>query len=176
MTLGRRERVGLLVLVPVLCLGLLYKLFVSPSLEDLRGLRRMIDDKNNELVEVEKGIAEHKKLEAEIQELKKGVEARGRTFNLFDFVNSKGPQAKLKGRCKVELRPQRGTAGLDYKPSAVTVTLERVSLKEVTDFLYLIHAAGKLLTVDPITITVPTRSGGQTGLDVRMTISTLVRA
>jgi Tfp pilus assembly protein PilO len=176
MTLGRRERVGLLVLVPVLCLGLLYKLFLSPSLEDLRGLRRMIDDKSNELVEVEKGIAEHKKLEAEIQELKKSVEARGRAFNLFDFVNSKGSQAKIKDRCKVELRPQRGTSGLDYKPSAVSVTLEGVSLKEMTDFLHLIHAAGKLLTVDSITITVPTRSGGQAGLNVRMTISTLVRA
>lgn len=176
MTLGRRERVGLLVLVPVLCLGLLYKLFLSPSLEELRRLRNVIDRKSNELVEVERGIAEHKKLETDIQELKKSIEARGRTFNLFDFVNSKGSQAKLKGRCDVVLKPQRGTSGLDYKPSAVTVTLEGVSLKEVTEFLYLIHAAGKLLTVDPITISVPTRSGGQVGLNVTMTISTLVRA
>ncbi len=176
MTLGRRERVGLLVLVPVLCLGLLYKLFLSPSLGDLQRLSKVIDRKSNELVEVEKGIAEHKKLEAEIQELKKSIEARGRTFNLFDFVNSKGSQAKIKDRCKVELKPQRGTSGLDYKPSAVSVMLEGVSLKEVTEFLYLIHAAGKLLTVDPVAITVPTRSGGQTGLNVTMTISTLVRA
>jgi hypothetical protein len=175
MTLGRRERVGLLVIVPILCLGLLYKLFLSPSLEDLRRLKRVIDRKRTELVAVEKGIAEHKKLEADIQELKKSIEGRGRAFNLFDFVNSRGSQAKIKDRCKVELRPQRAVSGLDYKPSAVRVTLEGVSLKEVTDFLYLIHAAGKLLTVDPIEIAVP-RSGGQTGLTVTMTISTLVRA
>jgi hypothetical protein len=49
-----------------------------------------------------------------------------------------------------------------------------VSLKELTDFLYRIRAAAKLLMVDPIEISAP--SSGKGGLKVEMTISTLVSA
>jgi hypothetical protein len=148
---------------------------LSPSLENLRRLNKVITRKKNELGTVEERIAEHQKREAGIRDLKKALEARGRSFTLYRFVNSKASEAKLRDRCNVQLKQQPGKPGLDYKPLAVSVELKGVSMKELTDFLYRIHTADKLLTVDPITITVP-RSAGAGGLNVTMTVSTLVRA
>lgn len=174
MTVGKRERTVLFVIIPICVLALLYQLSLSPSLEKLRSLNNVIRRKNDDLRTVEMQIAEHAKREAGVRELKKKLEARGRSFNLFGYVNSTASKVKLRDRCKVELKAQLGRSGLDYKPSAVSVTLEGVSLKELTDFLYSIHADNKLLTVDPIEISVPSSRGGA-GLNVTMTVSTLVR-
>ena len=174
MTLGRRERITLFVGIPLLFLGLLYKLFLAPSLDELHRLNNVVARKQDELRKVERLVEEQAKLETDIREMKKGMEARGGTFNLFGFINSTASELKMKDRCGVDLKPQRAKPELDYKPSVVGVTLQGVSLKELTDFLYRIHAADKLLTVDPIEVSVP--GSGQGGLIVTMTVSTLVSA
>jgi hypothetical protein len=174
MTVGRRERTILLVFIPICALVLLYQLSLSPSLDKLRSLNSVIRRKKDDLRTVEMQIADHAKREAGVRELKEALEARGRSFNLFGYVNSTASKVKLRNRCKVELKAQLGRSGLDFKPSAVSVTLEGVSLKELTDFLYRIHADNKLLTVDPIEMSVP--GSGGSGLNVTMTVSTLVRA
>lgn len=174
MTLGRRERITVFVGIPILLLTLLYKLSFAPSLEKLDRLKRDVGSRQEDLHEVERLLAEQAKLETGIRELMKKVEARGRAFDLFGFITSTASELKIRDRCDVDLKPQRGKSELDYKPSVVGVTLQGVNLKELTDFLYHIHAADKLLTVDPIGISVPGPS--QDGLNVTMTVSTLVRS
>ncbi len=174
MTLGRRERTTLFVGIPILVLAAAYKFLFGPPLDELRRLNNMLASMQSELREVERLVREQAKLDGEIQELENNLEARGGRFDLFGFVGSTVTQLNMAKRSKVKLVPQRAKSELDYEPSVVTITLEGVSTKELTDFLYRIHAAAKLLTVDPIEISVP--SSGKGGLNVEMTISTLVSA
>jgi len=174
MTLGRRERTTLFVGIPILFLAIAYKFVFGPPLDELRRLNNMLASMESELREVHLHVREQAKLEGEIQELKNNLEARGGRFDLFGFIGLTVTQLNMAKRSKVQLVPQRAKSELDYEPSVVTVKLEGVSLKELTDFLYRIHAADKLLTVDPIEISVPGSRKG--GLNVEMTISTLVSA
>lgn len=174
MTLGRRERTSLFVGIPILLLAIMYKLVFGPPLDELNRLKSVLADQKIDLREAENIAIEQAKLEAEILELKKNIEARGGAFDLFGFIGSTVTELKMAKRTKVTLVPQRVKPEFDYEPSVVTVRLEGISLKELTDFLYRIHAAAKLLTVDPIEISVP--SSGKGGLQVEMTISTLVSA
>ena len=174
MKLGRREKIVLFVGVPILCLAVLYNFVLGPLLDELQRLNSVLARQEVDLREAQILAMEQTKLEAEIQELKNNLEARGGAFDLFGFVGSTVTKLKIDKRCKVKLVPQPRKSELDYEPSVVTVTLEGVSLKELTDFLYRIHAAAKLLTVDPIEISVPSSRKG--GLKAEMTISTLVNA
>ena len=172
--MGRRERTTMFVGGPVLVLALLYKLAFGPSLDELQRLDTVLARKESELREVETTVKEHAKHEARIRDLTSRIEVRGRSFDLFGFIGSTASKVKIKNQCEVKLVRQPAKSELDYERSVVDVTLQGVSLKELTDFLYLIYAADKLLVVDPIEITVP--SSGKGGLKVEMTISTLVRA
>lgn len=174
MNLGRRERMTLFVGVPILLLAVAYKIVFGPSLDELNRLSSAINRKEIDLRETQLIVMEQAKIEGEIRELKKNLEARGGAFDLFGFVGSTVTQLNMAKRSKVKLVPHRMKSELDYEPSVVTVTFEGVSLKELTDFLYRIRAAAKLLMVDPIEISAP--SSGKGGLNVEMTISTLVSA
>lgn len=174
MKLGRREKIMLFVGAPILCLVVLYYFVFGPPLDELRRLNSALADQEKDLRDAENIVMEQAKLEAEILELKKNLEARGGAFDLFDFIGSTVTRLKMAKRTKMKLVPQRVKSEFDYEPSVVTVTLEGVSLKELTGFLYRIHAVAKLLTVDRIEISAP--SSGKGGLQVEMTISTLVSA
>jgi len=173
MRLGRRERVFLYVGAPVPIMILLYTFAFGPHLDSLKSLQQVLPDKRAELQDVRRIAEEQKATEAEIAELKQRIEQRGRGFDLGGFVSSTASNLKLKERCQVELVPQLPKAGLVYVPSSVKVSLEGVTLKELTELLYRVDTADKVLSVDNIEISLP--GFGKKGLQVDMTISTLIQ-
>jgi len=173
MRLGRRQRLFLYVGIPVPIIVLVYSFAFGPHLDSLKSLQQVLPVKRGELQSV-RGIAEEQKAtEAEIAELKQRIEQRGKGFDLGGFVSSTASSLKLRERCQVELVPQLPKAGLVYAPSSVKVSLEGVTLKELTDLLHGIDAADKVLSVENIEISLP--GFGKQGLQVEMTISTLIQ-
>jgi len=173
MTLGKREKAVLFVGAPAAVVIVLYTFAFAPHLDMLNSVSQVLPEKRRELQEVKKIVMEQKVTETEIAELKEAIEKRGKGFDLGGFVSSTASALKLKERCQVRLVPQRPKAGVPYLPSSVDVSLEGVTLKELTDFLYRVDTADKLLNVDSITIAQP-RLGGK-GLQVEMRISTLIQ-
>ena len=179
MRLGKREKTFLLVGIPILVAVLLYRVVYAPDLEKLRDLTGRLPASRGDLQKVAEAIGAQTALQTEIADLKKKIEARGRRMDLFGFIFSIASDLKIKERCEAgageQPVTQRGKADLDYKLSSVEVKLHGVSIEELTDFLYRIYSADKLLTVDEIDISVPS-SGRAAGLEVEMTVSTLVGA
>jgi type II secretory pathway component PulM len=175
MMLGRRERITLFVGVPVVLVALMYKLAFAPSLDRLSQLNAAIADMQDQLERAKRYASQQVSLDNDIQDLKKSINSRGVTFDLFGFIIDAASDANIRDRCEANPSAPGTRLKLEYKPTLVNVTLQGVSLKELTDFLYRIHAADKLLIVDPIEISVPS-SGGGGGLSVTMTVSTLVRS
>jgi|GEM_PF-3215073 len=173
MRLGKREKALLYVGAPAAVVIVLYTFAFAPHLDMLNSVKQILPEKRRELQEVKRIAVEQKATEAEIAELKEGLEKRGKGFDLGGFVSSTASALKLKERCQVRLVPQRPRAGAAYLPSSVDVSLEGVTLKELTDFLYRVDTADKLLNVDTITIALP--GVGRKGLQVDMTISTLIQ-
>jgi hypothetical protein len=173
MKLASRERTLLSISVPVAIAVVIYTLAFAPHLDSLNSLKRILPEKRRELEQVQRIAQEQKATELEIAALKEGIEKRGKGFDLGGFVSSTASALKLKERCQVELVPQRPKAGVAYIPSSVKVSLEGVTLKELTDFLYRVETTGTLLNVDTIEISLPT--SGKKGVQVEMTISTLIQ-
>ncbi len=173
MRLGRREKIVLYGVAPVAIAIIFYTFAFAPYLDSLSSLKQAVPAKRRELQEVKRIAQEQEATEAEVAELKERIEKRGKGFDLGGFVSSTASALNLKERCQVRLVPQRTQPGLAYVPSSVRVSLEGITLKELTDFLYRVDTADKLLTVDTVTISLP--GLGKRGLQVDMTISTLIQ-
>jgi Tfp pilus assembly protein PilO len=162
--------VGLL----VFALAMVYTFAFGPRIDDLRSLTQVLPRKYDQLWQVEKVAAEQREKETQIAELKKRIDARGATFELFSFISMTASDLAMNERCQVELLSQRVEKNVPYKQTSVKVTLQGVSLKELTDFLSRVCAPSKLVTVDSIEITSP--GSGKAGLKVEMALSALVRS
>jgi type II secretory pathway component PulM len=173
MRLGQRERTALFIGAPVAVAIVLYTFAFAPPLDALNSVKQILPEKRRELQEVKRIAVEQTATETKIAELKEGIEKRGKGFDLGGFVSSTASALNLKERCQVKLVPQRPKPGAAYLPSSVDVSLEGVTLKELTDFLYRVDTADKLLNVDTITIALP--GLGSKGLQVDMRISTLIQ-
>jgi general secretion pathway protein M len=169
MKLGRREKLVIIVGGVAVALLLFYRFGLSPALERLRMLDRLVAIKERDLHQM-KGLQEtylaQKRL---MEEVNRSLAQRGQDFAIFSFLEELANNTGIKNNI-MYMKPALTTPGELFRESSVEMRLEGVALQQLTRYLYDIERAPQLLRVRRMHI--KPRPANPDQLDVTFQVST----
>jgi len=171
MTLGKREKT--VVALGASCVGLfiLVQFIVFPFFDKREALRRGIEAKRNGLKEMTRLSAEYQSYRMKSAGIQSHLSRRPKDFTLFSFLEKAAGRAGVKDHINY-MKPSgsRGTGPL--KESTVEMKLEKINLRQLTDYLYLIESPEHVVSIKRISIR---DSKGEPGyLDAVMQVLTTI--
>jgi general secretion pathway protein M len=169
MRLGRREQIMIVAAGVAVALLLFYRLGLSPALERLRALDRLVDLKERELHQMKTLQATYFTQKRLIEDLSRSLAQRGPDFAIFSFLEDLAKKAGIKDNIK-SMTPALTTPGELFRESSVEMRLEGIMLPQLTRYLYDIEQAPQLLRVRRMHI--KPRPANPDLLDVTFQVST----
>ena len=107
---------------------------VSPALERMETLNRVIPEKLSELELLRAKTAEFVALRGGIEGLRTKIASQEQTFELLPFLDSLIAECGLTQNV-VTMKPQTSQLGSNYRETVVEVKMEGLTLRQLFDFL-----------------------------------------
>jgi general secretion pathway protein M len=169
MKLGGREKLVIIVGGVAVALFLFYRFGLSPALERLRMLDRLVTIKERDLHQMktlrETYLAQRRLME----EVNRSLSQRGQDFAIFSFLEDLANKTGIKNNI-IYMKPALTTPGELFRESSVEMRLEGITLQQLTRYLYDIERAPQLLRVRRMQI--KPRPANPDLLDVTFQVST----
>ena len=156
----RREQLAIGIAGGVLAVLLIVQLVVSPIIEKRRRLHRQIEAQAQALQEVQRLKAEFEEIQRMAGQAKSGIAGRQPGFTLFSFLDRLAGQAGLKDRIAYMKPSTNVQEDSPYKLSVVETKLQRITMRQLTTYLYRIETSGNMLRVSRLSIS---KTGAQSG-------------
>lgn len=131
--------------------ALMMELAVFPFWEAKKKLDRSIDVNQKKLTAVKKLSEESNRLESKISAIRRTSSLRGPNFTLFSYLEKKATQANVRGRIKY-MNSSRGTQSGAFEESLIDMKLDKMTVKQLTDFLYYAESPADLVRIKKISI------------------------
>lgn len=127
--------------------GLLgYHFFLSPVLERLKILDRLIAQKQEESIEMSRLRGEYLAVAQKVSAMEARVTGGGEGFSLFSYVEGVADQGGVKENI-VFIRPQPEQSFGPYREIGVEVKVEALTLAQMVQFLDLIEQSPQLVRI-----------------------------
>jgi general secretion pathway protein M len=169
MKLGGRERLMVIVGGVVVALVLLYRFGLSPAIERLRMLDRLVAVKEREVHEMKTVSETYQMRKRLMEEVNRSLSQRGQDFAIFSFLEDLANKIGIKPNI-MYMKPAMTTPGELFRESSVEMRLEGIGLSQLTRYLYDIERAPQLLRVRRMHI--KPRTANPDLLDVTFQVST----
>lgn len=144
----RRLVAGAAILVGVV---LILEIAIFPFMEAKKKLAKAINSNQNKLAEMNDLSAEFAQMEAKTAAIKRSVFSHGVNFTLFAYLEKKATQANVRGRIKY-MNSLKGTQSSSFEESLVDMRLDKITIKQLTDFLYYAESPEDLVRIKKISI------------------------
>ena len=95
--------------------------------------------------------AEYSVLKERAAAVQRALASRSQDFTLFSYMEKKAGEIQLKPNIKY-INPLKTTVAGAYEESAVEMKLDTMTMKQVTDFLYVVESPKDLVKVSKISI------------------------
>ena len=132
-------------------IALILEIAVFPFWEAKTKLTKAIQVNQKKLTEISQLDAEFALQEAAMARIKSALAARGADFTLFSYLEKKATQANVRGRIK-QMNSSKGTQSVSLEESLIDMKLEKITIKQLTDFLYYAESPADLVRIKKITI------------------------
>ena len=169
MNLGGREKLVMIAGGVAVALLLFYRFGLSPALERLRMLDRLVATKERDLHEMKTLRETYLAQKRLMEEVNQSLAQRGQDFAIFSFLEELANKAGIKNNI-MYMKPALTTPGELFRESSVEMRLEGIVLPQLTRYLYDIERAPQLLRVRRMHIKPRTANPDQ--LDVTFQVST----
>jgi general secretion pathway protein M len=133
------------------CIALILEIVVFPFAETREKLTKAIKVNQKKLAEINELSTEFALLEAKTAAIKRSVSMHGADFTLFSYLEKKATQANVRGRIKY-MNSSRGTQSSSFEESLVDMKLDKITIKQLTDFLYYAESPADLVRIKKITV------------------------
>ena len=130
---------------------LIMEIAVFPFWEAKTKLTKAIQVNQKKLDELSKLDAEFTLQEAAMARTKSALSARSADFTLFAYLEKKATQANVRGRIK-QMNSSKGIQSISLEESLIDMKLEKITIKQLTDFLYFVESPADLVKIKKITI------------------------
>jgi hypothetical protein len=168
--LKTRERKLIALCAAIVLVALIHFLIVSKVLEKRDTLRRSISRAHIQLKDLKLLQTEYDQILAETKRIKQRVDGRGRSFELFSFLDQTAKNLDLMNNL-TGLKPSRRTLGDDLTEDIVDMEVKGISLENLVAYLYEIESAHGGIAIASIRIRQESQMSG--GLDVSMLVTSL---
>jgi general secretion pathway protein M len=132
-------------------IALILEIAVFPFWAAKTKLTKAIQVNQKKLTELSQLDAEFTLQETQMARIKSALASRGADFSLFSYLEKKATQAKVRGRIK-QMNSSKGTQSISLEESLIDMTLEKITIKQLTDFLYFVESPADLVKIKKITI------------------------
>ena len=132
-------------------IALIMELAVFPFWDAKTKLSKSIQANQKKLNEMILLDAEFTAQEGAMAKIRSALSSRGTDFTLFAYLEKKATQASVRGRIK-QMNSSKGIQTTSMEESLIDMKLEKITIKQLTDFLYYVESPADLVTVKRITI------------------------
>jgi general secretion pathway protein M len=169
MRLGGREKLVLIAGGVAVALLLFYRLGLSPALERLRMLDRLVATKERDLHEMKSMRDTYLAQKRLMEQVNQSLAQRDKDFAIFSFLEELANKTGIKNNI-MYMKPALATPGELFRESSVEMRLEGIALPQLTRYLYDIEQAPQLLRVRRMHV--KPRAADPDQLDVTFQVST----
>jgi general secretion pathway protein M len=169
MKLGRREKLVIIAGGVAVVLLLFYRFGLSPAIERLRMLDRLVAIKERDLHQMKTLRETYLAQKRLMEEVNRSLAQRGQDFAIFSFLEDLANKTGIKNNI-MYMKPAITTPGELFRESSVEMRLEGIALQQLTRYLYDIERAPQLLRVRRMHI--KPRPANPDLLDVTFQVST----
>jgi len=149
--LDKKQRYMVAAAVAVVTLALILELVIFPISEAMAKAKRYVAANEAKLAEMVQLDAEFARHRGQLASLQQVFSARGADFSLFSYLEKRALQARVKGNIK-QMSASRGTQTAAFEEALVDLRLEKITIKQLTEFLYLVESPDELVKIKKITI------------------------
>lgn len=149
--LNKKQRYFLAAGAAFVIVALIFEFAIFPFWEARGKIKRAVpihQKKLNEIVMLDAQFALQK---AKIVKVKQAMSMRPADFSLFAYLEKKAAQAGVKGNIK-SLNSSRGSQTAHYEESLIDIKLDKITIKQLTDFLYYAESPADLIKIKRITV------------------------
>jgi general secretion pathway protein M len=132
-------------------IALILEIAVFPFREAKEKLTKAVQTNQKKLNEIIKLDAEFTLQEAAMERIKRTMSTRSADFTLFAYLEKKAMQANVRGRIKY-MNSSRGTQSASFEESLIDMKLDKITIKQLTDFLYFVESPADMVRIKKITI------------------------
>ncbi len=149
--IAARERWYLQVALILVALFIVIQFFYLPLREARITLAKGIAIQEKVLQDLLLQVADYEKLKNRTEEFQRRLALRPRDFSIFSYVEKQATEAGVKGNIR-SMTIGRGAASGAYEEIPLDIRLERLTLKQLTQFLALLESPEAFLQVKKISI------------------------
>ena len=169
MNLSGRQKLAMIIGGVVIALLLLYRFGLSPALERLRVLDRLVATKERDFQEMKTLRDTYLAQKRLMEQVNQSLAQRGQDFAIFSFLEELATKTGIKNNI-MYMKPALTTPGELFRESSVEMRLEGIALQQLTRYLYDIEQAPQLLRVRRMQV--KPRAANPDQLDVTFQVST----
>lgn len=133
--LGRRERVAILGGAGIVLAILLVQFAVVPFWEEKARVARALDVQEKVLEEMNAQLAEYRLIQRDMDAIQKALASRPPDFTLYGFVERKTRESGVRQNVRA-INPSRGVSAGAYEETIADVSLEKITMRQLVQFLY----------------------------------------
>lgn len=132
-------------------LALILEFGIFSLLDAKERIERSVQINQKKLSELVSLDHEFGKLQAKTAKVKRALAARTADYSLFSYVEKKAAQAGCQGNIK-SMNSSRGAQAASYEESIVDIKLDKITIRQLTDFLYYAESATDLVRIKRISV------------------------
>jgi len=133
--LGAREKLYILAGMGIAALILLVQFAILPFWEERERVAKAIDAQEKILKEMNAQLTEYRVLRRDMDSIQRAMASRPSDFTLYTFVERKAREAGVRPNVKA-INPSRGMSAGTYEETMADVSLEKITLRQLVQFLY----------------------------------------
>lgn len=133
------------------CAALMLEWVILPFWESGKKMERAIASGQKKRLEIGDLAARYNSLKARSAALEAAAAARGADFSLFSYLEKKATQANVRGRIK-NMNSSKGMQTAAFEESLVDMKLDKITIKQLTDFLYFAESPADSIRIKKMTV------------------------
>jgi len=149
--LAKREQIMVAGLIAGIVLLLLFTLLFSPLLDSRERLQKSILKKQTELHNIQALQQEYRALKQHSGDIRQGLTKRPESFTLFSFIEQQASMVGIKENINY-LKPSEVESEGPLRESRVDMKLQKISLKNLVDFLKAVESIENVVSITRISI------------------------
>ena len=169
--LGRREKILVSLAACCIAVFVLFQFIIFPFFDRREVIGRGIEAKRDGLKEIVKLRSEYESYKRGADGIQRYLRSRMKSFTLFSFLEQAAGKARVKDHIKY-MKPSASRTSGRFKESMVEMKLDKISLKQLVDYLYLIESPKNIVSIKRISIRDSKSAPGY--LDAVMQVLTIV--
>ena len=149
--LDTRQRYLIIFCAVALVIALVLAFAVFPMWDARAKIKKTTSSGLKKLEELVKIDADLTAQEAQISRIKQTLASRRADFTLFSYLEKKAVAVNVRGRIK-QMSSVPGVKSPSFEETLIDLRLEKITIRQLTDFLYQVESPAEMIRIKRITI------------------------